>query len=83
MTSKGVFFAFVLIILLMGCTPQQPSSTVQEPIKIGALIPLTGWGAYWGVGEQRGIDLAVKDIKAQGGDVKRRRDSPEGRSHRP
>ena len=45
---------------------QKPNANSQN-IKIGAVLPLTGWGAYWAEGELKGIDLARHDIATQGG----------------
>lgn len=42
-------------------------SKTEEVVSIGALLPLTGPGANYGVWERQGIDLAVEEINADGG----------------
>jgi|HigsolmetaAR203D_1030402.scaffolds.fasta_scaffold03336_6 ABC-type branched-subunit amino acid transport system substrate-binding protein len=43
------------------------SGNLPEEITIGALIPMTGTGASYGVMDQNGADLAVEQINAAGG----------------
>lgn len=59
-----VVVLLILIIMSRGSAPAQSGT-----VRIGAILPLTGWGAYWGEPEIRGIELAKKDIAAQGGKV--------------
>ena len=58
---KGFFFAFLFAALLSGC-----SKTGNE-IRIGAVLPLTGGAAQWGVPARNGVMLAVDQINAAGG----------------
>jgi len=53
----------VLSLLLLG----SGQGLAQEELKIGAVGSLSGGGTDWGVATQRGVDLAVAEVKAQGG----------------
>jgi len=59
------FIALIAFLFLSACVQVEQS----ESIKIGAVLPLSGWGAYWGSPEQKGIALAVDEIRAQGGKI--------------
>jgi len=43
------------------------AAAAQEPIKIGAMYPLTGGGALYGVPAMAGHQLAIDEINARGG----------------
>jgi branched-chain amino acid transport system substrate-binding protein len=43
------------------------SSYGQEKIKIGVIGPMSGAGAVWGIGMQRGVTFATEDVNAAGG----------------
>ena len=49
----------------------------QEPIKIGAMYPLTGTGAVYGVPAMVGHQLAVEELNAKGGILGRKIESVE------
>ena len=60
-SSKLLFFGFVLFLLsifLFGCIEQNK----QNEVKIGAVLPLSGWGAYDGDPLKKGMLLAQSDI---------------------
>ena len=60
--------AMAAIFLLAGCDAAHTGKAVQEDsIRIGALLSLTGGGAYYGELNYRGVDLAVDLINQQGG----------------
>jgi len=42
-------------------------SAAQEELKIGVIAALSGGGTGWGLGLQRGVQLALDDINGQGG----------------
>jgi branched-chain amino acid transport system substrate-binding protein len=42
-------------------------ANAQETLKIGGMGPLSGGGTSWGLAAQRGMDLAITDINAEGG----------------
>lgn len=46
---------------------QKGQTTSANPIKIGSVLILSGEGASWGEATRNGIDLAVKEVNAQGG----------------
>lgn len=61
-------------LLLAGCgaiTSDNDTDTGEgsstEPLEIGAVLPLAGAGAYFGVAGRKGIELAVEQINADGG----------------
>ena len=44
-----------------------PAAAQQGPIKIGAILPLTGSGASYGVWMKGGTEMAAEEINAAGG----------------
>ena len=54
---------FILMIVL---TAFAPRASLSEPT-IGAILPLSGDGALWGVNPRRGIELALKDLRGADG----------------
>src|SRR5574342_205384 len=44
-----------------------PAAGQQAPIKIGAILPLTGSGASYGVWMKGGTEIAAEEINAAGG----------------
>lgn len=70
-TLKNIIAIIVVIIIAIGIwygvtkKPAPPKTT--EPIKIGAILPLTGQNSYIGQDMQEGIDLAVEEINSGGG----------------
>jgi branched-chain amino acid transport system substrate-binding protein len=59
-----LIFSLILILLgnfFLGCKKEP------KTIKIGAILPLTGSGAFWGENAKKGIDLAVEEINSKGG----------------
>jgi branched-chain amino acid transport system substrate-binding protein/urea transport system substrate-binding protein len=44
-----------------------PASAQQPPVKIGAILPLTGSGASYGVWMKGGAEMAAEEINAGGG----------------
>jgi branched-chain amino acid transport system substrate-binding protein len=55
--------ALTASVLAFSATP----STAQEVLKIGALGPLTGAGAAWGLGIDGGVKIAAAEVNARGG----------------
>jgi len=53
------------------------SALAAEPIKIGAMYPLTGGGAVYGVPAMAGHQLAIEEINAKGGVLGRKLESVE------
>jgi len=54
----------VLVLFLVSCVPPE---TEVEPVKIGASLTLTGFGAQWGSNAQKAIDMAVEEVNIAGG----------------
>lgn len=57
----------VSALALTGCSSGNVASESDDTITIGAVLPLTGSSATIGADQQRGIELAVADINANGG----------------
>ena len=68
MKTKILVGIFVLLFLA-ACAQQAeiPVQKTEEPIKIGAALPLTGVASPYGQNARQGIDLAVEEINAAGG----------------
>ncbi|MBF0302628.1 MAG: ABC transporter substrate-binding protein [Desulfamplus sp.] len=56
-----VFIAFYFICMTTSCTKNEP------PLRIGALLPLTGSGKYAGEEVRDGLLMAAEEINEQGG----------------
>lgn len=54
----------VLFVFPSGCSKKRSEA---KEIKIGAILPLTGSAAPYGVNAKRGIELALAEINAKGG----------------
>ena len=52
---------------LMALVIAAPAGAQQAPIKIGAILPLTGSGASYGVWMKGGAEMATEEINAAGG----------------
>lgn len=52
----------ITLLFIWSCNPKN-----HESLKIGVIIPLTGESAYWGKNIKNGVDLATKEINADGG----------------
>ncbi len=64
-----LIIALVVIGLLVWKANENSPTRVfdGETFKIGIVIGLTDWTAYWGEDAKRGIDLAVEEINKEGG----------------
>ena len=69
MNKKYTWIAIVVIIVILIAVFSHKSSapTSTGPIQIGAALALTGDAATWGEAERNGINLALKEINANGG----------------
>ena len=54
------------VVAMLGCKPNKEARETPS-LSIGAVLPLTGDAAQWGVGAQRGIQIAVDEVNAAGG----------------
>jgi branched-chain amino acid transport system substrate-binding protein len=68
MLKRVVLFICVTLLAITEAAAQQP------PIKIGAILPLTGSGASYGVWMKGGTELAAEEINAAGGIAGRKLD---------
>ncbi len=62
-----LFPLFILALLAGMTTAAVPAAAQGNPIKIGAILPLTGSGASYGVWMKGGAEMAAEDINAAGG----------------
>jgi ABC-type branched-subunit amino acid transport system substrate-binding protein len=58
---------FTLTLLAAMTTAAVPAAAQGNPIKIGAILPLTGSGASYGVWMKGGAEMAAEEINAAGG----------------
>jgi ABC-type branched-subunit amino acid transport system substrate-binding protein len=58
---------FTLTLLAGMTTAAVPAAAQGNPIKIGAILPLTGSGASYGVWMKGGAEMAAEEINAAGG----------------
>ena len=62
-----LFSLFTLTLLACMTTAAVPAAAQGNPIKIGAILPLTGSGASYGVWMKGGAEMAAEEINAAGG----------------
>jgi branched-chain amino acid transport system substrate-binding protein len=66
--SNGyVFFVLVLLLVSVISSGCQPQKVAQKSLRIGVIFPLTGPAAESGIGEKKGLELALEEINAAGG----------------
>lgn len=71
-TSKIIIWIIIIIVVAVGVwygVGKKPAVTpeTKEPIKIGALFPLTGDLASYALEAQRALEMGVEEINAAGG----------------
>jgi branched-chain amino acid transport system substrate-binding protein len=54
------------VVFVLGI-PSFPLYAAQKELKIGAIFPLSGRGATWGMAAQKAITVKQKEVNAQGG----------------
>lgn len=64
MKKTLIIVAVVIVIILIFLT----RGSTKASVSIGAVLPVTGWGAYWAEPVSNGIKLAVEDIQKEHGD---------------
>jgi branched-chain amino acid transport system substrate-binding protein len=66
--SRG-FWGMTFIILTVGifCLPSLSFSAAEKVFTIGAIFPLSGRGATWGMAAQKAIVIKQKEVNARGG----------------
>ncbi len=63
---SGYGFSVSLVFCLVLFASLRPAAA-NEPIKIGVIVGLTGWGADLGVSAKEGMGLALEEINSSGG----------------
>lgn len=62
-----VLIALIAFLSYSNRAPKPGGGLAPDPVRVGAVLSLTGPVALLGVSSQRGIELAVEDINAAGG----------------
>src|SRR5512139_3971972 len=65
------------MLVAVGALSAGTAFAQQAPIKIGAMYPLTGGGAVYGVPAMAGHQLAIEELNAKGGILGRKIESIE------
>lgn len=60
--KKNILIVAVIILILVFVSYKHGSDNSYASIRIGAVIPQTGFGAYWGSPVLKGIELAKKNL---------------------
>lgn len=64
----GIAAALVVVLIVLLSFVNRPSNRVDEaPIRVGAILPLTGSAAQWGTPPRDAALLAVEEINVKGG----------------
>ena len=63
------FWERVLILIVVGvfCFPSLSFSSPDKVLTIGAIFPLSGRGATWGIAAQKAITVKQKEVNTRGG----------------
>jgi branched-chain amino acid transport system substrate-binding protein len=64
---KKIWIPIIVVIIIIVAVVVFYKPTPKEPIKIGAILQLSGAGALYGEYAKRGIDLAVEEINSGNG----------------
>jgi branched-chain amino acid transport system substrate-binding protein len=59
--------AWALSICGAGCWSSMSGAAASDPISIGAVLPLTGDAAHWGIPPCNGAQLAIEEVNRAGG----------------
>lgn len=64
-----IFWFMIIIVLAVGiyCIPSLSFASSEKVLKIGAIFPLSGRGATWGLAAQKAITIKQKEVNARGG----------------
>ncbi|MBI1394689.1 MAG: ABC transporter substrate-binding protein [Betaproteobacteria bacterium] len=57
----------IILLCSLALAAVAPAMAAKAPIKIGAILPLTGSGASYGVWMKGGVEIAAEEINAAGG----------------
>ncbi|MBU3668435.1 MAG: amino acid ABC transporter substrate-binding protein [Candidatus Taylorbacteria bacterium] len=61
-------YIFLIILVVIAISLFEYTGNTKKEFVIGAIIPESGFGAYWGIPVRSGINLAMQDLKAEYGD---------------
>ena len=67
MKNIKILFALTAILFAFAGCNSCNQNKPKEEIKIGAILPLTGESAFWGINIKNGIALGVEEINNNGG----------------
>ena len=67
MKKIKILFALTAILFAFAGCNSCNQNRPKEEIKIGAILPLTGESAFWGINIKNGIELGVEEINNNGG----------------
>jgi branched-chain amino acid transport system substrate-binding protein len=61
----------IVVVLVVGVfiSSHNTKDDSSDTISIGAVLPLTDFGAFWGVSTKAGMDLALEDLRSEGFNV--------------
>jgi branched-chain amino acid transport system substrate-binding protein len=62
----SLHFAVVIAVLALAAGTSQPLYAADKVIKIGALLPMSGPGSYFGAQDKQGIELALEQLNKTG-----------------
>ncbi len=65
--SKVVMWVTVLVLSFFFGIPSLPLYAAEKELKIGAIFPLSGRGATWGLAAQKAITIKQKEVNGRGG----------------
>jgi len=67
--SKGIGGLVLIISFAIGvfCFPAPSFGTSEKVLTIGAILPLSGRAATWGIAAQKAITVKLKEVNEQGG----------------
>ncbi|MBW2987612.1 ABC transporter substrate-binding protein [Candidatus Woesearchaeota archaeon] len=65
--KKIIFACIMLALVLTGCGENITGNAVDDTVKLGAILPLTGGAAPYGEAARNALTMAVEEINADGG----------------
>jgi branched-chain amino acid transport system substrate-binding protein len=63
---RNVRLRIAALVVALACIGPRPSHA-QEELKIGGIGPLSGGGTAWGLALNRGVQMAIGEVNAEGG----------------
>ncbi len=61
--KKALIILGVIIVVAIVAIAVSSNGRPANEVTIGAVLPISGWGAYWAEPVQKGMNLAVEDIQ--------------------